>query len=80
MIKIMAVMVGILSMPMNGSIIITSLMRLARLILLLEELMGLDAQLKLSVKIVCQIVDVGLNKDPKSIALSNLEWLRVKLQ
>jgi hypothetical protein len=74
MIKIMAVMVGILSMPTNGSTIITSQMRLALLILLLEELMGLDAQLKLSVKIACQIVDAGHNKDPKSIALSNLEW------
>ena len=72
MIKTTAVMEEIPFTLTNGSSIIILLMRLARLILLLEERMASVARLKSSVKTVCLLPDVGLSNDLRYMVLSNL--------
>lgn len=74
MIKTTAVMEEIPFTLTNGSSIIILLMRLAHLILLLEELMVSVAHLKSNVKTVCLQPDVGHSNDLRYMVLSNLEW------
>lgn len=74
MIKTTAAMEEIPFTLTNGSSIIILLMRLARLILLLEERMASVAHLKSSVKTVCLLPDAGHSNDLRYTVLSNLEW------
>ncbi len=61
--------------PMNGFIIITSLIKHALHIKLMVMIMVLDALHKLNVKIVSHKRDVGHNKELKSMVFNNSETL-----